>query len=498
MSAYEDLVSYLRQSRVLLSCEQALTWDQETQMPHEAAALRAEQLSVLTGITHRRGTADELGELLERADDEVGDGDSPEGAVVREARRDFDRHKKVPAELMEEKVHTTSLARQTWIAARKADDFSIFQPTLEHIVDIMRRFADALGYDDHPYDALVAEYEPGETAASLKELIVPLGERVADLLGRILDTGRHPDSSILHRRYPIRAQEDLSRFGAERLGFNFSRGRLDVTAHPFCTGQGPLDVRLTTRYDERNVADAFYSTLHEVGHGIYEQGLPLERFGTPLGEACSFGIHESQSRMWENHVGRSRAYWLWLLPHLRERFPESTEGATPEDFYRAINDVRPSLIRVDADEVTYDLHIAIRYQLEEQLIAGDLEVADIPEAWNAGYKKLLRIDPPSNADGCLQDVHWSAGLFGYFPTYSLGNIYAAQIFDKADEDLGGIHAQFGRGEFRPLRNWLNENIHSHGRRYRPRALVERTTGKKPTIEPMMGYLEAKFGELYAL
>jgi len=498
MSSYDKLVAHLRQGRILASCDQLLQWDQETQMPAGAAELRAEQLSVVTGIAHRHATSDALGELLERAGDEVGDDDGERTAVLREARHDFDRHRRIPPELAEEKVHTTSLARQAWINARKQNDFALFLPHFEHIVDIMRRYAEAYGYEDHPYDALIGEYERGETTASLNELLVPMRERVAALLGRILDSGKTMDASVLSRRYAVAAQAEFGRFGAESIGFDFGRGRLDTTAHPFCIGQGPLDVRLTTRYEELNVADSFYSTLHEAGHGMYEQGLPLAHYGSPLGDACSFGIHESQSRLWENHVGRSRAYWTWLFPHVREWFPEASDGASAEQYYRAINDARPSLIRVDADEVTYDLHITIRSELEEQLVAGTLAPRDIPEAWNASYARLLRIDPPSDADGCLQDVHWSAGLFGYFPTYSLGNVYAAQLFDAADRQLGGLHAQFAQGNFRPFKEWLNENIHRHGRRYLPRELIERVTGSAPTIEPMMTYLEAKFGELYSL
>jgi len=486
MSHYQKLVTHLRHGRVLGSCGQLLQWDQETLMPPGGGELRAEQLSVLTGIAHRHATSDERGELLERAADDVG-GDEERTAVLREARYDFERLSRVPPELAEEKVHTTSIAQQVWARSRKQNDFALFLPHLEHIVDIEQRYAEALGYEDHPYDALVAEYERGETAASLKEILTPLRERVAALLGRILESGRAIDAELIARPHPIASQAQLGRFGAESIGFDFARGRLDTTAHPFCMGVGPQDVRLTTRYDERNLADSYYSTLHEVGHGMYEQGLPVTHFGTPLGDACSFGIHESQSRMWENHVARSRAYWTWLFPHVRERFPKVSEGATAEDYYRAVNDARPSLIRVDADEVTYDLHIAI-----------SLTPKDVPEAWNAVYARLLRIEPPSDADGCLQDVHWSAGLFGYFPTYSLGNVYAAQLFDAADRDLGGLHAQFAQGEFRPLKSWLNEKIHRHGRRYLPRDLVERATGSAPTIEPMMNYLEAKFGELYEL
>lgn len=498
MSHYEKLVAHLRHGRLLMSCDQLLQWDQETLMPAGGGELRAEQLSVLTGIAHRHATSDERGELLERAGQEIGNDDSEAAAVVREAHHDFERKRRVPAELAEEKVHTTSLARQKWIEARKQNDFALFLPHLEHIVDIERRYAAALGYEDHPYDALVAEYERGETAASIKELLDPLRERVAALLARILDSGKQADAAVLSRRYGVAAQAEFGRFGASAIGFDFRRGRLDTTTHPFCTGLGPNDVRLTTRYDERNMADSYYSTLHEAGHGIYEQGLRDKNFGTPLGDACSFGIHESQSRLWENHVGRSRAYWSWLFPHVRERFPTASEGATAEEYYRANNDAHPSLIRVDADEVTYDLHIAIRFELEEKLLAATLEPKDLPAAWNEAYARFLRVDPPTDTEGCLQDVHWSAGLFGYFPTYSLGNIYAAQLFDAADRDLGGVHAQLAQGEFRPLKEWMNEKVHRHGRRYLPRDLVERATGSAPTIEPMMSYLEAKFGELYEL
>ena len=488
MNANQKLARYLRDARLVRSTLRIFEWDQEVYMPRGAGAIRAEQLSVMAGISHERDTSDELGELIEAAD--------ASDPMVREAKYDFERGKRVPTPLAQERVHKTSIARQAWIESRKNDDFDHFRPHLEGMVDLMRRWAEAIGYEDDPYDALIQDWEPGETARSLDEILTPVRENSARLLERILESGHEIDSSILRRPYPVDDQKALGEFVAAALGFDFDRGRLDVTVHPFCTGFAPSDVRLTTRYDEHLMADAFYSTLHEVGHGMYEQGLPESEYGNPLGESSSMGVHESQSRLWENLVARSRASWRWLHPEVARRFPQATAGTTPEDFYRASNDVRPSLIRVDADEVTYDLHIVIRYELERALISGTLAAADVPAAWREQYAKYLRIEPPSDADGCLQDVHWSAALFGYFPTYSLGNVYAAQLFAAASNDLGDLPGQFARGEFAPLREWLSEKIHRHGRRYPPRELIERATGAAPTAAPMIEYLNQKYGELY--
>jgi carboxypeptidase Taq len=285
---------------------------------------------------------------------------------------------------------------------------------------------------------------------------------------------------------------------ARAIGFDFERGRLDVTTHPFCSGLGPLDVRMTTRYDENHFNDAFFSVLHEAGHGIYEQGLSMERYGTPVGASCSLGIHESQSRLWENLVGRSRGFWRGFFGTVRAAFPEALEGSAPEGFYRAVNETRPSLIRVEADEVTYNLHIFLRFELELALVSGELEPEDLPGAWNETFERFLGMRPPDDVSGCLQDIHWSAGLIGYFPTYALGNLYASQFFRAAEAELGDLQEAFARGEFDPLRRWLNENIHQHGKRYPPRRLVEVVTGSPLSHEPLMRHLETKYGEIYGL
>ncbi|MGC3968628.1 MAG: carboxypeptidase M32 [Pirellulales bacterium] len=311
------------------------------------------------------------------------------------------------------------------------------------------------------------------------------------------ESGRSPKIDILERRYPVELQRAFGRKAAEQIGFDFQRGRLDLTAHPFCTGLGPNDCRITTRYDENFFNSGFFGILHEAGHGIYDQGLRAEQYGLPLGEAVSMGIHESQSRMWEIMVGRSLPYWRNQYATARRTFPEALSGVTLGNFYFAVNDVRPSLIRVEADEFTYNLHILIRFELEQALINGELAVADLPAAWNEKYKSYLGIDVPSDADGVLQDIHWSAGLFGYFPTYSLGNLYAAQFFEQADQDLGGLAEHFERGEFQYLKKWLNCHIHRHGQRYTAAELVERITGRELSHEPLMRHLRAKYDLLYS-
>lgn len=491
------LHDYLRETAVLKSCRGLLNWDQETFMPSGAAELRAKQLSLLAGLVHRRQASDELKGLLERADAEVEAG-SAAAAGLREVRRDLDRATKVPAALVEEQAHATTLARRAWVDAREKDDYAIFLPWLERIVSLSRRFAEALGYDDNPYDALLDLYETGFQAADLDALFSPLRDQVAALVGRILDSGATLDSSCLRREFPEARQKELARNVAAAFGFDFGRGRLDEAVHPFCGGAGPWDVRITTRWNDRYLADGLFSVLHEVGHGIYEQGLPSEHFGGPLGEACSLGIHESQSRLWENLVGRSRGFVAWVHPQAQAAFPDALGDVDADGFHRAINEVKPSLIRVDADEVTYNLHIFLRFELEQALLTGALEAKDLPDAWNDGFERLFRLRPPDDRHGCLQDIHWSAGLYGYFPTYTLGNVYAAQIFDKAEEELGDLEAQFARGEFQPLRTWLADHVHAHGRRFLPRELVERITGAPPSPGPLVRRLEEKYGTLYGV
>jgi len=499
--AYSELTSRFQQNAILESCASFLGWDEQTYMPPGGAAHRANQLSLLAGLCHERATAPEVGDLIAAVEGTplVADPDSVVAANIREARRDFDRATKLPRRLVEELSHTCTLSQQAWIAARKKSDFKQFQPWLEKIVALKREEAQAIGYGKGvPYDALLDAFEPGMTAADVTRLFTPLRDELVKLIAAIRDSGKKPNREIITRLYPKDAQREFSIAAAKQIGFSFDDGRLDTAAHPFCSGFGPGDTRLTTRYDEHHFPGAFFGTLHEAGHGIYDQGLDRAAYGLPAGSACSLGIHESQSRMWENFVGRSRAFWQHFYARAQAAFPQALGTTSAADFYGAINDVQPSFICVEADEATYNLHILLRFDLERPLIAGDLAPADVPGVWNETFTKYFGLTPPDDARGCLQDIHWSGGMIGYFPTYALGNMYAAQFFDCAGRDLADLDGQFARGEFGALKSWLNEKIHKHGRRYRAQKLVQVVTGQPLSHKPLVEHLHRKFDELYGL
>ncbi|WP_231954043.1 carboxypeptidase M32 [Pirellulimonas nuda] len=497
-AAYKALVHHTRQTALLSSTLDLLGWDERTYMPPAGGPHRAEQSAFLAGLIHQRQTAPEVGAWLEELaeSDLAADPYSDAGCNIARLRHDFEKQSRLPQRLVEELARAASLGEQVWQEARKSDDFSQFQPLLERTIALKREQAQAYGYEDSPYDPLLDDFEPGETTANITRVLAELRDRLAPLVAKIAESPRAPKQGILSREWPTAAQERFGKMAAGEVGFDFSAGRLDTTAHPFCGGGGPRDVRLTTRYQAHDFADAFFSTLHEAGHGLYEQGLPAEHFGLPIGEALSLGIHESQSRMWENLVGRSSAFWRHMLPKLRAEFPQAAGDLSAEAFYFAVNESRPSLIRTESDEATYNLHIIVRFELEQALLNGDLKGADLPEAWNQKYRDYLGVASPTDADGCLQDVHWSAGLLGYFPTYTLGNLYACQFMEQARRDLGDLDAQFESGEFGPLLDWLRTNVHAHGRRYTAGELVERVSGGPLSCEPLMRHLETKFGALY--
>lgn len=498
--AYAELMRRVKAVSLLSSCGSLLHWDQQTYMPPRGSAHRAEQLALLAGLAHARFTAPEIGHLLSEAESGHPAQAPPTVTAVnlREVRRAYDRATRVPARLVEELARTSALAQDVWAEARKASDFERFRPWLDKLVVLKREEASAVGHGGSLYDAMLDEYEPGETAARLAPIFADLRNALADLVGRIGGSGRRPDLTVLHRTYPIPAQEAFGKAVAAAFGFDFQAGRLDVTTHPFCSGIGPGDTRLTTRYHPEDFGDAFFSILHEVGHGLYDQGLDADHYGTPMGEAVSLGVHESQSRLWENFVGRSRAFWDHWFPRARHAFPEALAGIDLDAFVFAINDVRPSLIRVDADEATYNLHILLRFELEQALITGDLPVADLPAAWSDGMTRLLGVTPPDDARGCLQDIHWSGGAFGYFPTYTLGNLYAAQFYATARTELGDLDGMIRRGEFLPLKEWLHRKIHREGRRYRAAELVVAVTGEPLTPRHLLSHLTEKYGALYGV
>jgi carboxypeptidase Taq len=499
-TVYNRVCQYARETAVWTAVEAALGWDERTMLPPAAGEYRAEQLTAISGLLHRRWTdpqfVADVGQLAEGP--LAHDGASDAAVVIRRLKRRVDRKVKLPQRLVEELARAAVLGQQAWQQARKDDDFPAFRPRLETMIGLKREEAQAIGYGECLYDALLDDYEPEERTANVSRVLAELRGQLVPLVAAIRHSPRRPDTALLARVYPVAEQEAFGRQAGGAIGFDFSRGRLDVTAHPFCTTLGPHDCRITTHFDEHFFNAAFFSILHEAGHGLYEQGLPAEHYGLPLGEAVSLGIHESQSRLWENLVGRSHAFWEHFFPEAQRRFPAALGDVDLDAFHFALNEVRPSLIRIEADEATYNLHILVRFELEQALLDGQLPPADLPGAWNEKYDKYLGIRPPNDAQGVLQDVHWSAGLVGYFPTYTLGNLYAAQFFDQAEADLGGLAGQFARGEFQPLRRWLAEKIHCHGQRYTAAELVRRVTGRALEPGPLMRHLWDKLGTLYGV
>lgn len=493
---YARLLARARELHDLGSAAAVLSWDQETFLPPKGVAARARQRSTLAGLHHERLCAPALARLLAA----LADAELPpaEAALVREVRRARDRAARLPRSLVVALTEAQSLAQQAWVEARARDDWPAFAPHLARLVDLKRREAQAVGYEGEPYNALLDEYEPGARVEALAPLFARLKAELVPLLAAIAAAPRRPDAALLRQEFAPAQQEVLCRELLAAVGFDFAAGRLDVSAHPFTSGTNPGDVRLTTHYNPRDLRAALYATLHEGGHGLYEQGFPLEHDGTPLCDAISLGIHESQSRLWENLVGRSRPFLAHWAPRLRELFPAQLGGAGPEDLYRAVNVVEPSLIRIEADEVTYNLHIVLRLELERALLAGDVEVGELPALWNARMRDDLGVTPPDDARGVLQDIHWAFGLFGYFPTYTLGNLYAAQFWAAAQADVPDLPARIGRGEFRPLLDWLRDKIHRHGRQPSAAELCRRVTGRDLDAAPFLDYLRRKFGELYEL
>lgn len=502
---YTRLCDLLREAASIGAVGALLGWDQETYMPHAGAAMpggRADQSSIISGIVHERRTSKEIGDLIARCE---GDrnllGDSRIAANVREMRRDYDLATKLPTSLVSELARTGSLSQDAWKDARAKNRFKDFKPWLEKMLDLTRQKAKCYGVPKggEVYDALLDEYEPGMTAREVEGIFTPLRGRLAGLVSEIVAS----KAKVSDKCTEIGAsQADQHAFGHDvikALGFDLNAGRLDTTAHPFCSGMGPGDTRLTTRYGKPSILEALGSTMHEAGHGMYEQGLPkATHFGQPLADAISLGIHESQSRMWENLVGRSRAFWQWALPVAKKRFGAKLAKVNVDQMYAAANVVQPSFIRVEADEATYNLHIMIRFAIERALISEDLSVSDLPGTWNAMYKEYLGLKVPSDTLGCLQDVHWSFGLIGYFPTYTLGNLYAAQFWVQISRDIPDLDKRMAKGDFAPLLAWLRKNIHQHGRRYRAAELCQRVTGRPLSADPLMAYLEGKLRPIYGL
>jgi carboxypeptidase Taq len=482
--AYDELVRLSREETLLASCADLLEWDEEVFMPSRGVEHRAEQLAMLAGLSHDRGTNPRYDELLSTLESSplVSDPESPIAVNVRELRRGFDRERKIPRRLAEESARVTALASKAWAQARKKNSYKSFAPWLERIVALAREEADAVGHNGTRYDALLDDYEPGMTTADLSQLF----DRLSADLVPLIESSRNNSSRLAPKRFRIDRQREFARHVAEKVGFDFESARIDTGQHPFCTVIGPGDVRIATRFFTNDVAHGVFTLLHEVGHALYDQGLDAEHYGMPMGEAASLGLHESQSRLWENFVGRTEGFWRYFYPELQKQFP--LKKVSLDEFQRDINRVEPEVIRVDADEVSYNLHIIIRFELERALLDGDLPIADLPGAWSEYYQRYLGVAPDDDRSGCLQDAHWADGQIGYFPTYTLGNVYAAQIFDAAERDLGSLEETFARGEFTGLLDWLRENVHRHGMRYRSHEIVERVSGKAPDASHLIDHL----------
>ncbi|RQG89090.1 carboxypeptidase M32 [Natrarchaeobius halalkaliphilus] len=472
-----------------------LRWDQEVVMPAEGTPARAQQLSTLSSISHELLTADETGRLLEEL--ESADLSADRSAVVREVRRQYDRETSVPGELVEQISTATTNAHPKWKRAKEEDDFEAFAPVLEELVELKREYAECIDPDADPYEVLFSEYEPYIDLETAERVLERLRDELVPLIDAIDDSDSELTTDAFAGAFDDDDQEALARDVLDALGYDWSRGRLDTAPHPFSSGT-QFDARVTTRFESEDLLGSITSTIHEFGHANYTLGLPDEGYGTPLGEARDLSVHESQSRLWENHVGRSRPFWERFLPIARERFSE-LEDVTPEAAYESANQVYDdNLVRVEADELTYHLHIVIRFEIERDLVSGDLAVEDVPEAWNDKYEEYLGIRPETDSEGCLQDIHWSHGSFGYFPTYSLGSVLAAQLYAAAAADRGEFDGRIREGEFADLNGWLRENVHRHGKRYTTPELIERATGEALTADYFLEYVRTKYGELYDL
>ena len=495
----QDLKDILAEVSDLSHAALLLEWDQETYMPPGGVQSRSEQLSTLLRLSHVRFTSGEVGGLLDSLEGKVdGDFDSDDASLVRVTRRDYEEARKLPPDLIAEVARAGSTARPVWEKARHDENYTLFAPYLEKNVELNRRIADALGYKERPYDALLNRTEPGMKTSELEAIFAELKEAIVPL---VADIGRHADAvddRVLRREFDTDLQVSYALEVVKRLGYDLERGRQDISTHPFSSGFGPDDVRITTRVSREFFNECLFGSIHESGHAMYEQGMGRDIARTPLYGGASPGVHESQSRLWENLVGRGRAFWRYFYPSLQAVFHESLHNVDEETFYRAVNRSYPSLIRVEADEVTYNMHVLLRFELENEMLEGKLKVKDLPEAWNARVKSYLGVDVPNDRQGALQDIHWSFVSFGIFPGYTIGNLIGAQLMEKVRADIPDLDSQIERGEFGALLGWLRKNVHRHGRKFTPNELMERATGKPLTAMPWIAYVRKKFGALYGL
>jgi carboxypeptidase Taq len=493
---YEEFVRLTKKITTLYSASGVLGWDQEVYMPPNGAALRAEQLALLSGITHELRTDQKYIDLIQRLlDDEQL---SPvEKCNVHETWRGINRSRKFDVAFVENLSKVISESFAAWHQAKTENKFEIFAPHLEKLVAIKKEEASIVGYTSHPYNALIDEYEPGTTVEKIDILFKDVKEQLVDFTQEIFKQPQ-PNDSFFYQEYAHEAQREFCRQLLTDMGYDFNSGRIDLAPHPFCIGFTPQDTRITYRYKTNDLSEIIWSITHEGGHALYEQGMKTEFSGLPAGSAVSLAIHESQSRLWENNVSRSKNYWQHYLPILQTYFPGKLDGVSSTDFFKACNKVEPSLIRTNADELTYHFHVMIRYEIEKKLMDGSLAVNDLPKVWNEAYKNYLGVEVPSDTMGCLQDVHWAHGSIGYFPTYSLGSFYAAQFFDAAKKAIPSLPDDIAQGKLLGLRTWLKENIHEHGMVFTADELCKRVTGESLNFSHFMHYAKEKYADIYTL
>jgi carboxypeptidase Taq len=492
VKAYNDLIERYADIVRLGQIGSMLMWDLNTYMPPEAVDMRGDQQSLVSGIAHERLTSREMGKLLET----LSKIELPlkKAAVVREIKRNHDRAASIPRHLIRELSRMEPVATGRWVKAKEKSDFSIFRDVLERFLELKKQVAEYVGYDDSPYDALIDEYEPYMKSEKLARTFGDLGGKLKPIVAKLTEVCSEYDEDKLIRKYPIEIQKVLFQSILLKMGYDMGRGRVDISAHPFTSGSLD-DVRITLRYDESDLRPGLFSSIHEGGHALYEQGFLKENYMTPLAESVSLGIHESQSRLWENIVGRSRPFWEAFYPELQNAFP-SMKNVSLDEFHRAINHISNTPVRVDADEVTYSMHILVRFEIEKDLVENKMEVTDIPQVWNELYRRYLGIEPKNDSLGCLQDIHWAMGAVGYFPTYTLGNLYSAQFFDAASKEIGDLEGSIGNGNLKPLLSWLRSNIHSYGKLYTADDLVKKVTGESLSEDHFINYLKKKYSNIY--
>lgn len=497
---YQALETHLRKVTAVNMSAAVLGWDQQVNMPEGGVMGRAAQLEALAALSHEMFTDEKTAKLLEAAEAELQGQpyDSDAASVVRVVKQDYADETKLPTEYVAEYARVTTEAHEVWAKARANKDYAAFAPMMERLVDLAHRAAGYLGYSEHPYDALLGRYERGMTASQVKAIFDAHKPQLVELIAAIGKVENRVSDALVKLDYDTDKQREFGLWVTKAIGFDFSRGRQDVSVHPFCTSFAKGDVRITTRFDRNYLNTALFGMMHEAGHGMYEQGVGDALDGTPLGGGTSLAVHESQSRLWENIVGRSKGFWSWALPKLKETFPAQVNGVSVDAFCKAINKVERQFIRVEADEATYNLHIMLRFEIEMGLLDGSIKVSELPQVWNARFEEYLGIIPPDDGVGVLQDVHWSSGLLGYFPTYALGNLLSVQYYNQALKAHPSIPDEIASGKFDTLLKWLNTNIHVHGRKFTTDELTQRITGESINPAPYVAYLQNKYGEVYGL